>query len=273
MWKLFVIIKMVLVASQVAAQSNYLPVDTLSNNDIKLELINFRYGHTYQFKTTITNDSIFWIMPRNLPKGYYEAYYNNDTNKLALIFYNSGAKTYGQQFYANGAMKSDTEYSKEGDLHGLHVLYDRKGEEVWHAEYNFGILDYRYDLNYLEEQNQTELLIQKKEAFGWYEFIPTPSRGRRDRIHLKEDGTFVYEYSTNSCFWCNRRSGAWKLKDRHLILELKDNTIWRTAYRKMAITATPQLTRLELIEVKDWGVEWYNSEYEKVKEPTIVDTK
>lgn len=265
MWKLLFIVLFFLIISKTNAQSTYFPLDTLSNNDIVLKSINFRYGHTYQFKTRISEDSIFLILPPNLPKGYFEAYYNNDTNKLALVYYNSGSQTYGQQFYINNGMKSDTEYNRVGVLHGLHVLYDKKGEEVWHAEYNFGVLDKRYDLTYLEQENKTALLLKNKSAFGWYEFTPTPSRGRQDKIHLKEDYTFVYEYSTNTCIYCNSSNGTWQAIDNYIILKLNNKTLWRANPRKFAIATNPKQTRLELIEIKDWGVEWYNSEYLKIK--------
>jgi len=256
---------MLLISWQLRGQTNYFPLDTLTNDDIKLELINFRYGHTYQFTTTITNDSVFLIMPLGVPKGYYEAYYNNDTNCLALVYYNYGARTYGQQFYADGSMKGDTEYNRLGDFHGLHVIYDRKGEEVWHAEYNFGVLEPEYDLNYLEVDNSTAILLKNKGAFGTYEFTPTPSRSRRDRIYLREDSTFTYECSRSRCHWCDRYEGKWEAESDFIILTLKEKNVWRTDSRKFALAANVQLTRIELIEVKDWGVEWYNSEYRKVK--------
>lgn len=251
------------------AQSNYFPLDTLSSDDVQLAEISVLYGNTYYFTTTITDDSVFLILPKGLPKGYYEAYYDNDTNRLALVYYNNGAKTYGQQFYADGSMKSDTEYNRLGDLHNLHVLYNRRSEEVWHAEYYFGVLEPQYDLEYLMVENSTDTLLKNKAAFGWYEFTPTPSRARRDRIELQEDGHFIYEYSTNGCHWCSRYEGKWKQVKDFLVLQLNDTTVWKTPVRKFAITATALLKRLELIEVKDWGVEWYHSEYKKVKQPSL----
>ncbi len=246
-------------------QTSYFPLDSLSNNEIKLELIDFSYGHTYQFTTSISNDSSLLILPKGLPKGYYEAYYNNDTNRLALVYYNNGAHSYGQQFYADGSMKCDIEYNRFGDFHGLYVIYDRTGEEVWHAEYNFGVLEPKYDLNYLEVENATAMLLQNKAAFGIYEFTPTPSRARRDRIHLKADNTFSYQCSRNQQHWCDNYDGTWEAAGDFIILTLNDKSIWRTPFRKFAITANLSFTHLELIEVKDWGVEWYNSEYRKIK--------
>lgn len=265
MWKYYNILISCLISYSVCGQANYFILDTLSNDDIYLEDIDFRYGHTYQFTTTISNDSVFWILPQGVPKGYYEAYYNGDTNRLALVYYNNGASTYGQQFYIDGTMKSDTEYNSSGAFHGLQVLYNREGEEVWHAEYNFGLLEPKYDLAYLELENETQVLLDNKKAFGFYEFTPTPSRGRRERIELKEDYTFIYENSTGDCHYCNRYEGTWSIKDNFIYLVLNDSTGWRNPIRKFAITATARLTRLELIEVKDWGVEWYNSEYRKVE--------
>lgn len=246
------------------AQQQCFELDTLSNNAIQLEAINFRYGHSYQFTTNITNDSLFLVMPKGIPKGYYEAYYHQDTNCLAMVYYNNGHRSYGQQFYANGAMKGDTEYNAQGQLHGLQVLYDRKGEELWHAEYVWDILEPQYDLKELMANNLTQQLILNPIAFGWYTFTPTPSRARRDRIHLKKEGTFIYQYSTYDCHFCFSSTGTWSLEGEYLRLALEDKTIWRTPYRKFALTANPQRTRLELLEVKDWGVEWYNSEYQKV---------
>ena len=250
---------------QLYAQSSYFPLDTLSSDDLQLEQINIRYGHTYFFTTTIETDSIFLILPKGLPEGYYEAYYYNDTNRLALVYYNNGARTYGQQFYADGSIKSDTEYNRLGDLHGLHILYQRTGIEAWHAEYELGVLDRRYRLDYLEVENSTKILLKTKKAFGTYEFLPTPSRGRRDRIHLEEGGTFLYECSIGDCDWCGKYKGKWWQEDDFLFLEIEDKTLWTNTIRKFAITATVMLKQLELIEVKPWGVEWYNSEYRKVK--------
>ncbi len=248
-------------------QENYFILDTLSSDDIYLEDIDFRYGHTYQFTTTIKNDSTFLILPSGVPKGYYEAYYDKDTNRLALVYYNNGTQTYGQQFYADGTMKSDTEYNATGEFHGLQVLYNRKGEEVWHAEYVMGILKPQYDLTQLKMINKTQLLLQNKKGFGWYVFTPTPSRARRERIQLNSDQTFLYENSTRDCHYCNRYKGTWTAVDNFIYLTLIDSTGWRGTTRKFAITATNRFTHLELIEVKDWGVEWYHSEYRKVKTP------
>lgn len=260
------IISLLLFTWNLAAQSTYFPTDTLRIEDLKLEKINFRYGHTYQFKTEITNDSIFWIMPKDLPKGYYEAYYNNDTNRLALVYYKEGARTYCQQFYTNGSMKSDTEYNVGNEMHGLHVLYDRNGEEIWHAVYSHGFLEPQYDLYFLEFYNQTEKLLQNKKAFGIYEFLPTPSRGRKERIYLSENQIFEYEYSTDHCEWCYKNKGIWKQEGNFIVLEIENKKLWSNPIRKFAITANKQLKNIELIEVADWGVKWYESEYSKIIE-------
>lgn len=265
MWKSYTILIISLLTSWSSkGQANYFILDTLSNNDIYLEEVDYRYGCTYQFTTEIINDSIFLILPEGVPRGYYEAYYDNDTNRLALVYYNNGSMTYGQQFYADGTMKSDTEYNSVGAFHGLQIWYNRSGVEVWHAEYDFGLLKPQYDLAYLELENETEVLLDNKKGFGLYTFTPTPSRARREQIQLNENGTFVYENSTYDCHYCNRYEGTWTAADNFIYLELKDPRGWRTPIRKFAITATARLTRLELMEVKDWGVEWYHSEYRKI---------
>ena len=246
-------------------QSNYFKIDSLSNNAIKLTIITNIHENSYQFSTSINSDSIFWIMPKGLPKGYFEAYYYNDTNRIALVYYNYGSKSYAQQFYSDGSMKADTEYNRLGDLHGLHVIYDRKWEEVWHAEYNFGVLEPEYDMRYLKEENSTTLLLKNKNAFGTYEFTPTPSRSRRDRITLRPDSTFTYQYSQNKCHFCFSFEGVWTTNENYIILELSNKKVWKNPTRKFAVTANNDITKIKLIEVKDWGVEWYNSDYKKSK--------
>jgi len=246
-------------------QTTYFPLDTLSKDDIKLEQINRRTLNWYQFKTTIHNDSVYYLLPTGLPRGYYEAYYDNDTSKLALAYYNFGWSGYSQQFYKNGAMKSDTEYNGRGLRDGLHVIYARNGEEQWHAEFEVGALDRRYRLDYLEVENMTKVALKSKKAFGVYEFLPTPSRARKDRIILRADSTFEYVASSPNCDFCQSYQGDWTVETPYLLLTIRKKGYWRKDTRRFAITASPKLTNLELVEVKDWGVEWYNSEYRKKK--------
>ncbi len=259
------IIFAIIAATDLFAQGTYFPSDSLSNNDIILYEINEKHTNTYIFNSTIDQDSVFLVIPPELPLGYFEAYYYNDTNRIALLYYNNGVHSYCQQFYADGSMKSDSEYNKFGDLHGLHVIFDRKGEEVWHAEYYFGELEREYNYEFLEIENATILLLKNKQAFGTYTFTPTPSRARRDKIILRENKSFTYRNTKNNCHYCNSYEGKWVNSGNYIILTPDKSDIWRTPDRKFAITASPQLTNLKLIEVKDWGVEWYNSEYRKTK--------
>lgn len=219
------------------------------------------YHNNYFFDTLLENEGIFLMLPKGLPRGYFEAYYNGDTNRLALVFYNNGVHSYGQQFYENGSMKSDSEYNKHGDLHGLHVIYDKSGEELWHAEYYFGVLDYKYNLKYLQQINRTIALLQSKAAFGSYVFEPTPSRARREKIILSENHRFIYQNYLNSPPNQGIYHGRWKQQNGFLLLELRTPDIWFCNPRKMAISTVAQ--KQLLLEVKDWGVEWYNSEFVK----------
>lgn len=243
-------------------QTTFLPLDTLSKDDLALSIINLSALNIYSFSTTITQDSVLLVLPEGLPRGYYEAYYDNDTNKLALAYYNYGWSAYVQQFYRNGAIKSDTECDGRGVWHGLHILYYRDGTEAWHAEFTHGVLDKRYRLDYLEVENVTQAALQTKRLFGQYLFTPTPSRARRDQIELKADGTFTYTASTYQKPLSAVYHGQWYLEEDYLVLRIEGD-IWQFATRKFVVKGTVNLTHLELIEIKDWGVEWYRSEYQK----------
>jgi hypothetical protein len=244
------------------AQKTFLPFDTLSNDDIQLLEINLPALNIYCFSTTVTNDSVLLVLPEGLPRGYYEVYYNQDTNCLALAYYNYGWSAYIQQFYKDGTMKSDTECNSQGTWHGLHILYYRNGTEAWHAEFINGVLDKRYRLDYLEVENVTEAALKTKKLFGKYSFSPTPSRARKDQIELKKDATFIYSVAINQKAFSQHYSGTWTIKENYLQLELQED-IWQFPIRKFVIKGTVHLTHLELIEIKDWGVEWYRSEYKK----------
>ncbi len=256
------------ICRKAVAQKNYFPIDTLNKNALELEKINYRALNIYKFNVQISSDSVFLMLPKGLPRGYYEVCYDNNPQQLALIYYNYGAAAYCQQFYKNGAMKSDSEYHPLGVLHGVHVLYSREGDEIWHAEYTFGELDKRYRLDYLEVENSTLKAIRTQKAFGTYIFEPTPSRARRDKIELRTNGHFLYWASHNDCHYCLSYTGRWRQEGNFIVLQLSKNNIWQNATRQFAILATPRLTGLELIEVKEWGVEWYHSEYKKISSKT-----
>ncbi len=241
-----------------------LPEETLSVDDIVLREIDLRLFNRYQFETALVSDSVLLLIPKGLPFGYFEVYYENDTNKLALIYYNYGRSAYAQQFYKNGAIKSDTEYSVGGKRHGVHVVYDRQGNEIWHAEYHNGQLDRKYHLDYITNDNVTTEAINTGRAFGVYEFLPTPSRARKDRIVLNRDTTFVYYDSNSSCDFCVERQGTWVENNGFLLLRLNDEKYWRSQNRKMVIKATTRLMQLELLEVRDCGIDWYHSNYYKL---------
>lgn len=243
-------------------QTTFLPLDSLSKDDLELRIINVPALNIYSFSTTIQQDSVLLVLPKGLPRGYYEAYYDNDTNKLALAYYNYGWSAYVQQFYKNGAIKCDIECNSQGAWHGLHILYYRDGTEAWHAEFIHGTLDKRYRLDYLAVENVTKAALQSKRIFGKYLFTPTPSRARRDQIELKEDSTFIYTTSTNQKPLSDSYTGEWYLEKDYLVLNIEED-VWQFPSRKFVVKGTVNLTRLELIEIKDWGVEWYGSEYKK----------
>ncbi|MCP4438523.1 MAG: hypothetical protein GY810_06225 [Aureispira sp.] len=252
------------IVSYLDAQSSYFPIDTLDANDIRLEQIDHWQGNTFVFKTTITTDSICLIMPSGLAKGYYEVYYDNDSNKLALTYYNYGRSRYTQQYYKDGSMKSDTEYNRYGLRYGLHVIYDRSGEEAWHANYYWGDLDDKYYVDYLDKANYTLEAMEAGAAWGTYEFRPTPSRARHDRIILQKDSTFSYQrYDITKASWGPIYQGTWWTQNNLLQLQLSSPAIWKYPQRDFIITGNRLRKKLELIEVKPWGLDWYYSEYKK----------
>lgn len=258
----FLVLLWFLCPPMVQGQATNLTSVHLSADMVVLSRINQGVHHNnYSFNTLLESEGVFLKLPKGLPRGYFEAYYNGDTNRLALVFYNNGPNSYGQQFYKNGSMKSDSEYNKFGDLHGLHVMYDKTGEELWHAEYYFGILDYKYNLKYLQQINKTSVLLQNKAAFGSYVFEPTPSRARREKIVLSENYRFTYQNHLNSPSNQGAYHGRWKQQDGFLLLELLTPDIWYCNPKKMVISTIAK--QQILLEVKDWGVEWYNSEFVK----------
>lgn len=263
--KIFLIFQLLLIISVAFAQSNAYRSDTISRNDIQLHEIDLRHGNTYHFNTLIQSDSSIFIMPTMLPKGYFEAFYNKDTNKLAFTFYNFGNKSYSQQFYADGSMKADSEYDKYGNMHGLHVVFDRNGEEIWHADYWHGSTESSYNAAYLEVYNYTETLILNKKAFGCYVFKPTPMRERHDEIFLKPDGSFSFHNYKSDCD-CNRHSkGTWTLKDGLLQLKADNPKIWPLGTEKTFALIAKRGRKPFLIEYNSFGLNWYASEFYKCK--------
>lgn len=246
----------------IQGQATYLHTVPLSSDAVVLLSINSVYhNNSYFFDTKIESDSVFLKIPKGLPRGYFEAYYDGDSNRLAMVYYSNGANSYGQQFYKNGSMKSDSEYNKFGDLHGLHVIYDKAGEELWHAEYYFGVLEPKYNLNFLKEENYTLKAIKNKKIFGTYIFEPTPSRARREKIFLEENHRFSYQNSLNSSHYCKQYAGTWKIDSSFIVLKLDQAAIWSSNPKTYAVVRLP--VGLLLLEVKEWGVEWYNSEFIK----------
>lgn len=259
----FILFLSCLSANILLAQYDYLPLDTLSKDDLKLNKIYLRQFNYYHFNTAMESDSSLLVLPEGLPKGYYEVYYKQDTNRLALAYYNTGRAAFVQQFYLDGSMKSDTECNTKGKWHGLHIVYARDGNEIWHAEYQFGELDKRYRLDYLAVENSTAQAIATQKAFGKYTFSSTPSRARHDQIELLPNGTFNYHLLDQNDRISNTYAGTWSVAENYITLRLSQDNIWLQPTRKFAITATVNLTALELIEVKEWGVDWYYSEYKK----------
>lgn len=203
-------------------------------------------------------------MPNNLPPGYYEAYYEQDTNQLALNYYSYGMSNYAQQYYKSGAMKSDSEYNQIGQRHGVHVLYNRAGEEIWYAIYDKGELEYKYTFAYAKKRNRTKQATKAGKLVGRYQFTPTPSRARKDYIELQEGGTFLYAYSTQDCDYCEKAKGKWEVIDNYLRFELEENKeAWIYPQREMILVGQGKLRNLQLVDRKPWGLDWYHSEYSK----------
>jgi hypothetical protein len=254
----------VLLFSSFAAKSqiNPPPFDTLSRDDIFLLEIDLRYGNSYKFTTNIVSDSVIFILPNSLAKGYYEAYFNNDSNRLALAYYNFGNKSYAQQFYADGSMKSDSEYDRYGYMHGMHTVYDRNADEIWHADYWHGSLDLKYTFEYLEAYNYTDEFISSNKAWGCYEFSPSPMRERHDQIHLRKDGSFSYHNFKADCD-CRRHSeGKWTFEKGLLLLHIDKKDVWlQGAQRRFALIARRKSKKPVLVEVSEVGLNWYASEY------------
>jgi hypothetical protein len=242
-------------------QQPYFPMDSLNADSVELLEIDLRHGNTYRFRHFLREDSVYLLMPPQLPKGYYEAYYDGDTNKLALTYYRFGRHSYAQQYYRDGSMKSDTEYDRYGLRHGMHVLYDRAGEELWHVDFYRGALEKEYSPAYIEAYNYTQVLIENGKAWGCYEFEPTPMRARHDQLHLREDGTFSYHNFKADCP-CRRHSeGKWTLKGDRLELSVDNEEVWGQKKRVYVILANRRHKRRQLIWMRPWGAHWYASEY------------
>ena len=243
------------------AQVNCASLDTIAASDIKLEMIDLNYGNTYIITTRIDTDSLIFMLPSALPKGYYEGYYEADSNKLALVYYNFGRKSYVQQFYKDGSIKSDSEYDAYGNMHGLHVIYNRDGDELLHIDYYHGQPEEKYTLAYLKVFNYTKELMQKGKAWGCYEFSPTPMRERHDQILLKENGRFSYHNFLADCN-CRRHSeGKWIFENGLLKLTIDNKTVWNKKTKYYALIANHRQKRVRMIEVMPWGLHWYVSEY------------
>ena len=247
------------------AQIDFLPFDTLNRNEIELTEINLRHGNSYRFNTYIESDTFILLLPTSLPKGYYEAFYKNDTNKLALSFYNFGNKPYAQQFYADGSMKADSEYDKYGYMHGMHVVYNSDGNELWHADYWHGHLDKRNDLKYLDYINYSSDQISNGKAFGCYTFNPTPMRERQDEIEIRADGSFSFHNYKANCD-CNRHSeGKWTLKNNILEFFPDKKEIWQSGSSRRFVIIEKNGKNPYLIEYSEYGLNWYSSEFRKCK--------
>jgi len=239
--------------------------DTLSRSDIELVEIDIINGNNYRFLTYIESDSNIYLMPTLIATGYYEAYYHNDSNQLAFAYYNFGKKSYSQQFYSDGNMKADSEYDQFGNMHGLHVVFDRNGEEIWHADYWHGGIELRHTKRYLEVYNYTTELIKSKKAFGCYIFKPTAMRERHDEISLNEDGSFSFHNYKADCD-CNRHSkGRWKLEDGLLRLSADNPKIWPNNKEKTFAIISKNGRNPLLVEYSIYGLNWYASEYYKCK--------
>ena len=246
----------------IKAQVYKMPFDTLDAAAVKLSIINLKYGNTYVFELLIEKDSVVYVMPNTLPKGYYEAYYEKDTNRLALTYYNFGRRSYVQQFYRDGSIKSDSEYDAFGNMHGLHVVYDQEGNELWHVDYYHRNPEEKYTLDYLDRYNYTKEILLNGKAWGCYEFSPTPMRERHDQISLNKDGTFDYHNFMADCD-CRRHSkGIWTVNEDNLLkLTVNNKEVWNRETKYYAIISTHKHKRIQLIEVLSSGLHWYASEY------------
>ena len=81
---------------------------------------------------------------------------------------------------------------------------------------------------------------------------------------MLEEGKFVYSYSTYDCDYCKEAKGKWKLVDNYLYLELEKNRdAWIYPQRAMIIVGQGRLRKLQLVDLKPWGIDWYHSEYSK----------
>jgi len=263
--KIKLYIFLLFISANLLGQQQTVKFDSISKNDIILFEIDLEHGNSYRFKTFIETDSLIFVMPQMLPKGYYEAYYLNDSNLLAFAFYNFGNKSYSQQFYMDGSMKSDSEYDKYGNLHGLHVIYDRIGNEIWHSDYWHGEVEPMYTKKYLERFNATSKLISNAKAFGCYVFWPSPMRERHDEILLSADGSFSFHNYKANCD-CERHSiGNWRLENGLLKLSAENPKIWSGAKEKTFAIIAKNSRNPVLVEYCTFGLNLYGSEFYKCK--------
>ena len=262
---------LLLISFKIKSQIKPVHFDTIQRTDLELMEIDLDNGNNYRFNTQIDSDSVIFSMPAMLPKGYFEAYYQNDSNLLAFTYYNFGNKPYLQQFYLDGSMKADSEYDKFGNMHGLHVVFDRNGEEIWHADYWHGAPESKYTEKYLKLYTCTEKLITEKKAFGCYIFEPTPMRERKDEILLKADGSFVFHNYKADCD-CNRHSkGIWKLENGLLKLQAENSKIWPQGTVKTFAILANKGRNAVLVEINSYGLNWYASEFYKCKKCSCFD--
>lgn len=244
------------------SQVNPLPFDTMSRDDIILVEIDFRHGNSYKFKTKILSDSQIYILPKSLAKGYYEAFYNNDSNRLALSYYNFGSKSYAQQFYADGSMKSDSEYDRFGYMHGMHTVYDRNADEIWHADYWHGTLEVKHTEKYLDSYNYTDEFVRSNKAWGCYEFSPSPMRERHEHIQLRKDGIFSYQNLKSNSDYSRHSEGKWTIEKGLIVMHLDKKEVWaQGAQRQFALIANRMSKKPVLVEVTEFGLNWYVSEF------------
>ena len=251
----------------------YFPFESkqLSSDLIKLKSIEKAHFNIYILDTILNRENLFLKVPENAPHGYYEAYYNNDTLKLALIYYNYGEGSFLQQFYIDGAMKSDTEYNINGKAHGLHIVYDKEGNEIVHQEYTNGQLYEQYDYHKNWKCNRTAQLNKKNKIAACYYFLSTPSRNRTEYIKLNKDGTCMFYYSINNLSEMYLLTGNWKFVQDHLEITYDKNDYQIQSIKKYILIRPNLFSSIRLVEFKDQYIEWYHSDYNKLKNCRNLD--
>lgn len=251
----------------------YFPFESkqLSCDLIKLKSIEKAHFNIYILDTILDHESLFLKVPENSPPGYYEAYYDNDSLKLALVYYNYGEGSFVQQFYINGAMKSDTEYNIKGKAHGLHTVYDKEGNEIVHQEYNNGQLYEQYDYLKNWQFNRTAQLKRKNKIAACYYFLSTPSRNRTEYIRLKKDGTCMLYYTIKNLSELNLLKGNWKFVQDHLEIKFEKNDYQIQSNKKYILVRPNIFSSIRLVEFKDQYIEWYHSDFNKLKNCRNLD--